>query len=92
MSKEPLAQMEVEEALVWPELERSTRHFGSMPDIEFISTLYCPMFQCMTMDNHSNFSTSAVERHWRSAGTFAPVVRQIIFDSRHHAIQSLLAT
>jgi hypothetical protein len=33
-----------------------------MSDIEFISTLYCPMFQCMKMDNHSNLPTSDVEQ------------------------------
>jgi hypothetical protein len=54
--------MEVEEVLLWLELERSTRHFGSMPDnIEFVSTLYCPKFQCMKMENHSNLPASAVE-------------------------------
>jgi hypothetical protein len=36
--------MKVEEVLLWRELERSTRHFGSMPNIEFISTSYCLMF------------------------------------------------
>jgi hypothetical protein len=75
MSKEPLAQTEVEEALLWLELERSTQHFGSMSDIESISTLYYPMFQCMKMDNHSNLHAFAVKRHWHSAGTFALVVR-----------------
>jgi hypothetical protein len=92
MSKEPLAQTEVEEVLLWWEHEHSTQHFGSMPDIEFISTPYYPMFQCMKMENHSNLPASAVERRWRSAGTFALAVRRTIFDSRHHAMQSLLAT
>jgi hypothetical protein len=78
--------------LVWLELERSTWQFGSVSDIEFVSTLYCPMFQCMKMDNHSNLPASDVERRWCSAGTFALVVRRSIFDSRHHAVQSLLTT
>jgi hypothetical protein len=63
-----------------------------MPDIEFVSTLYCHMFPCMKMDNHSNLPASAVERRWYSAGTFAITVRGTIFDSGHHALQSLLAT
>jgi hypothetical protein len=75
MSKEPLAQTEVEKTLLWPELERSTRHFGSMSDIESVSTLYYLMLQCMKMDNHSNLPAFAVERHWHSAGIFALVVR-----------------
>jgi hypothetical protein len=45
MSKESSVQTEVEEVLLWRELEHSTQHFGNMPDMEFISTLYCPMFQ-----------------------------------------------
>jgi hypothetical protein len=54
--------MEVEELLLWPELEHSIRHFGSMPDdIEFISTLYCPMFQCIKMKKHSNLPAFALE-------------------------------
>jgi hypothetical protein len=65
----------VQEALVCLEHERSTRHFRSMPDIEFVGTPYCPMFQCMKMDNHSNLPTSAVERPWHSAGTFALATR-----------------
>jgi hypothetical protein len=63
-----------------------------MSDIEFISTPYCPIFQCMKMENHSNLSTSVVEGRWHSVGTFALVGRQTSFDSRHHAIQLLLAT
>jgi hypothetical protein len=82
----------VEEAFIWPELERSTQYFGSMSDIEFVSTLYYPMFQCMKMDNHSNLPASAVEQRWRCAGIFALAVRRTIFDSRHHAAKSLLAT
>jgi hypothetical protein len=57
-----------------------------MPDIEFISIVYCPMFQYMKMDNHSNLPASAVEWQWRSAGIFALAVRQTIFDSSHHAV------
>jgi hypothetical protein len=84
--------MEVEEVLLRRELERSTQHFGSMPDIEFISTLYCPMFQCMKIENHSNLPASIVEGHWHSAGTLALAMRQTSFDNRDHAVQSLLAT
>jgi hypothetical protein len=87
-----LAQTKVEEVLLWRELERSTQHFGSMPDIEFISTLYSLMFQCMKMENHSNLPASAVEGRWRNAGTFALAMRRTGFDSRHHAVKSLLAT
>jgi hypothetical protein len=65
---------------------------GSMPDIEFISIIYCPMFQCMKMENHSNLPTSSIEGRWCSAGTFALAMRQTSFDSRHHVVQSLLAT
>jgi hypothetical protein len=62
MSKEPLAQIEVEEVLLWLQRERSTWHFGSMPDdIESVSTPYCPMFQCMKIENHSNLHASAIE-------------------------------
>jgi hypothetical protein len=78
--------MEVEEVLLLRELERSTQHFGNMPDIEFISTPYCPMFQCIKMENHSNLLASAVEGGWRSVGTFALAVRQTCFDSRHHVV------
>jgi hypothetical protein len=72
--------------LLWHELELSTQHFGSMPDIEFISTPYCPMFQYMKMENHSNLPASTIEGHWHSAGTFALGRRQTSFDSRHHTI------
>jgi hypothetical protein len=87
-----LAQIEVEEVLLWRELECSTQHFGSMPNIEFRSTPYCLMFQCMKMHNHSNLPASAIEGRWRSAGTFALAVRKTSFDSRHHVVQSLLTT
>jgi hypothetical protein len=63
-----------------------------MPEIEFISTLYCPMFQCLKMENHSNLPASVVEGHWCSVGTFALAARRTSFDSRHHVVQSLLAT
>jgi hypothetical protein len=63
------------EALLWWELEHSSQHFRSMPDIEFISTPYCPMFQCMKMENHSNLPASTVEGRWRSAETFALAMR-----------------
>jgi hypothetical protein len=84
--------MEVEEVLLWPEFECSTWHFGSMPDIEFVSTLYYPIFQCIKMENHSNLPASVVERHWHITGIFALAMRQTSFDSRHHVVQSLLAT
>jgi hypothetical protein len=87
-----LAQTEAEEVLLWWELERSTQHFGSMPDIEFISTSYCPMFQYMKMENYSNLPASAIEGRRCSAETFSLAVRQTNFDSRHQAVQSLLAT
>jgi hypothetical protein len=90
MSKELLAQMEVEEVLLWREVERLTHNFESMSDIKFISTLYCPMFQCMKIENHSNLPASAVEGRWRSTETFALAVRRTCFDSRHHVVQSLL--
>jgi hypothetical protein len=63
-----------------------------MRDIEFIGTPYCPMFQCIKMENHLNLPASAVEGRWRSAGAFALAVRRTSFDSRHHVVQSLLAT
>jgi hypothetical protein len=92
-SKKLLAQMEVEEVLLWPELEHSTLHFGSMPDdIEFIRNPYCAVFECLKMENHSNLPAFAVEHRWQSAGTFVVAVRRTSFDSSHHAVQSLLAT
>jgi hypothetical protein len=59
-----------------------------MSDIEFISILYCPMFQCIKMENHSNLHASVVEGCWRSAGTFALFVRRTSFDSRPPAPQT----
>jgi hypothetical protein len=48
--------------LLWPELKYSTWNFGSMSDdIEFVSTPYCPMFQCMKLENHSNLLVSTIE-------------------------------
>jgi hypothetical protein len=46
-----------------------------MPDIEFIGTPYCPMFQRMKIENHSNLPASAIEGRWRSPETFALAVR-----------------